>query len=391
MSENVEKSEFLSGISHEIRTVLNTIVGLSEDINGYEDIPEEISKEAEDLLVTSKKLLKLVEKIIDFSKIESNEMTIVNGPYKPKALFEELAKINELNIQDKPVTLHTSIDQNLPYELFGDGEHIEEIVDNLLNNAIKFTDGGDIWFDVKGIYDNDNCLLTISVKDTGCGMTQEEIKNIFSNSQLIKNEIDINKKEMGLGLSIAKSLSDLMNGKFNVESTYGEGSKFTFSINQKIINLVEPELDKTQRLQLDQINFDNDGYGYKKVLIVDDNTLNIKVVRRILEQSDLVIDECYNGEECLDIIKENNDYDVILMDILMPVMSGEETLKRLKQIDGFNTPVIALTADVVEGAEQKYEQEGFVDYIAKPFSKIQIKKKLDIILKKKELSDKDII
>ena len=391
MGEKLVNIEILQSMSHEVRTLLNTIVGLSEDINGYEDIPEEISEDAEDLVVSSKKLLKLMEKIIDFSKLESNEMTIVNSPYKPKVIFEELAKINELNIQDKPITLHTTIDSNLPYELFGDGEHIEEIVDNLLNNAIKFTDGGDIWFDVRCIYDNDNCSLTITVKDTGCGMTPEEIKNVFNNSQFINSETDMNKKEIGLGLSIAKKLSDLMNGRLIVESTYGEGSKFTFSVNQKINNLTEPELDKTQRLQLDQINFEDEGYGYKKVLIVDDNQLNIKVVRRILEQSDLIIDECYNGEECLNIIKEDNDYDVILMDILMPVMSGEETLRRLKQIDGFNTPVIALTADVDAGAEQKYEQQGFVDYIAKPFSKIQIEKKLDIILKKKELLDKEII
>ena len=179
-----------------------------------------------------------------------------------------------------------------------------------------------------------------------------------------------------------------MGGNINVESTYGEGSNFVFSVPQKIKLMEEPDLTRTQRLRLEQIRFD-EGYGYKKVLIVDDNTLNIKVVRRILEQFDLIIDECYNGEECLDIVAQNNDYDLIFMDIMMPKMSGEETLRRLHEIEGFNTPVIALTADAVEGAEQKYESEGFADYIVKPFSKMQIEEKLDMIFKQEDLLEED--
>ncbi len=382
MSDKLVNIEFFSSMSHEIRTHLNTLVGLSEDILGYEDVPDEIREDAEDLVVTSKKLLDLMKNIIDFSKIESDKMEIVNIPYNPRRIFEELAKINELNIEDKPINLYTDISPELPYELVGDGEHIEEIVDNLLNNAVKFTEGGDIWFTVKCVNDSENCYLTIKVKDTGCGMKPEVVDKLF-------NRVEGNNDGPGLGLAIAKSLVDMMGGKIHVESTYGEGSSFTFTVAQKISLLEEPELTKTQRLRLEQINYEEEGYGYKKVLIVDDNLLNIKVVRRILEQSDLILEECHNGAECLQEVSNNNDYDVILMDIMMPGMSGEETLRRLKEMDGFDTPVIALTANVEEGAEQKYESEGFVDYLAKPFSKDQIKEVLDRVLKEKDLQNQE--
>ena len=146
----------------------------------------------------------------------------------------------------------------------------------------------------------------------------------------------------------------------------------------------KPDLTHTQKLRLEGIETDNEGYGYKRVLIVDDNKLNIKVARKALDNFDLILDECYNGEECIKKVIEDEKYDLILMDIMMPVMSGETALKNLKEIDGFNTPVIALTADAVAGAQEKYESEGFIDYIPKPFSKIQIKEKLDKIFKNKE-------
>ena len=389
MNNNLEKIEFLTSVSHEVRTLLNAIVGLSEDIGGYENIPEEIREDAEDLVTTSKKLQELMEDIIDFSKIENNKMEIINTTYNPKELFEKLAKTNELSIKDKPIDLHTNIDGNIPFELIGDKEHIAEIVDNFLTNAIKYTDGGDIWLDVSCVNDGDTCNLTISVKDTGRGMRPEEINKLFAKVERLNIERNTSTEGIGLGLAISKKLADLMNGNIEVESTYGEGSNFIFSVNQKINSMEESELSKTQRLRLAQINYDEEGYDYKKVLIVDDNTINIKVVRRILEQFDLIIDECYNGEECFDMVSEDNDYDLIFMDIMMPVLSGEETLNKLKEIEGFDTPVIALTADAFEGAQQKYKKEGFVDYIAKPFSKEQIKEKLDRVFKDKETLDED--
>jgi len=384
MSE-IEKSEFLSSVSHEIRTQLNTIVGLSEDIGGYEDIPEEIREDAEDLVTSSKTLFEFIENILDYVAIEKNEIRIFNNPYKPKELFAKIAKTDEEFIGDNPVYLHTNIDEHIPFELIGDKKHIEKVVNNLLLNSIKYTDGGDIWFDVSSVNDNDECSLTITIKDTGRGMTDEEMSRLFKKITRLDAREDSRSNGTEVGLTVTKTLVEMMGGTINVESIYGEGSTFVVTLPQKISQLEESELSKTQRLRLQQINYGEEGYGYKKVLVVDDNILNIKVVRRILEQFDLILDECYSGQECIDMVSENNDYDLILMDIMMPGMNGEQTLNKLQEIEDFDTPVIALTADAENGSEEKYERKGFADYIAKPFSKSQIEEKMDKVFKEKEL------
>ena len=389
MNDNGVKNEFLSSVSHEIRTHLNTIVGLSEDICEYEDVPEEIREDAEDLVTSSKTLFEFIENIIDYIAIERNEVRIVNNPYNPKELFEKLAKTDEDFIGDNPVYLHTNIDEHIPYELIGDKKHIEKVVNNLLLNSIKYTEGGDIWLDVSSINNNDECNIIISIKDTGRGMTPEEMSRLFKKIDRFDARQDSRSNGTEVGLTVTKSLLDMMGGTITAESTFGEGSTFEVMIPQKISQMEESELSRTQRLRLQQINYEEEGYGYKKILVVDDNELNIKVVRRILEQYDLVLDECYNGAECIEMVSDSNDYDLILMDIMMPGMSGEETLNKLKELEGFDTPVIALTADAEIGAQEKYESEGFVDYIAKPFSKAQIEEKMDKVFKEKELQDED--
>ena len=388
MSE-IEKSEFLSSVSHEIRTHLNTIVGLSEDIGEYEDIPEEIREDAEDLVTSSKTLFEFIENILDYIAIEKNEVKIVNNPYNPKELFERIAKTDEEFIGDNPVYLHTNIDEHIPYELIGDKKHIEKIVNNLLLNSIKYTEGGDIWFDVSSINNNDESTLVINIKDTGRGMTDEEMSRLFKKIVKLDARTDSRSNGTEVGLTVTKSLVDMMGGTIKVESTFGEGTTFEVTIPQKISQIEESELSRTQRLRLQQINYKEEGYGYKKVLVVDDNILNIKVVRRILEQFDLILDECYNGAECINMISENNDYDLILMDIMMPGMNGEETFRKLKELNGFDTPVIALTAEAESGSQEKYINEGFADYIAKPFSKAQIEEKMDKVFKEKDLENEE--
>ena len=385
----VEKSEFISSVSHEIRTQLNTIVGLSEDISSYENIPEEISEDADDLVTSSKTLLEFIENILDYVAIEKNEVRIYNNPYRPKDLFERIAIADEEFIGDNPVYLHTNIDEHIPFELIGDKKHIEKVVNNLLLNSIKYTEGGDIWFDVSSVNNDDECSLNITIKDTGRGMKDEEMSRLFKRIVKLDPREDSRSNGTEVGLTVTKYLVDMMGGTITAESTYGEGSTFVVTIPQKISQLEESEFSKTQRLKLQQINYEEEGYGYKKVLIVDDNLLNIKVVRRILEQYDLILEECYNGKECLDIISNDNNYDLILMDIIMPGMSGEETLKKLKENENFDTPVVAITADNEAGAQEKYENEGFADYLAKPFSKIQIEATLNKVLKEKELSKEE--
>ncbi len=382
---NRAKSDFLSSMSHEIRTPLNAIVGLSEDIGSYDDVPKELEEDAQDIISASKTLLEIVGNILDISKIESDKMEIVFTPYNPREVFDEVARIDATRIGDKPINFHTSIAEDLPYELIGDKKHMKEVVNNLLTNAIKYTDRGDIWFDVKCINDKEKTRLIISVKDTGRGIKSEDINRLFTKFERLDIEKNSTTEGTGLGLAITKSLVEMMGGKINVESRYGEGSIFVVSISQKISCMVKPELSGTQKLNLSSVG--ESSYDYKRVLIVDDNKLNIKVARKALENFDLILDECYNGEECIKKVIEDKNYDLILMDIMMPVMSGETALRNLQEIDGFNIPVIALTADAVAGAKEKYESEGFYDYIPKPFSKAQIKEKLDKVFKNKESAE----
>ena len=389
MNEKKDNNEFLSSISHEIRTALNTIVGLSDDINDYENIPEEIREDAEDLNAASKSLLELLDNVLDFIALENGTLKIVESHYNPKELFDDLSKKGEDRIGDKPIYFHSDVASDLPFELTGDKKYLKKIVNNLINNAIKYTEGGDIWYEVKWEKSGEDCNLIISVKDTGRGMKPEEMERVFERIE----SLNIEREKTGgtsLGLAITRRLIEMMKGSISIDSKYGEGSNFTLIIPQKIHLIEESDLSKTQRLRLNEINYEEEGYGYKKVLVVDDNTLNIKVVRRILEQFDLVLEECYNGQECIDKVIEDNDYDLILMDIMMPVLNGEETLKKLQEIDGFDTPVIALTAETDPGAQEKYESEGFAGYIAKPFSKTEIEEKIDKILKERELEEPEV-
>ena len=381
---NRAKSDFLSSMSHEIRTPLNAIVGLSEDLKDRNDCPETMKEDLEDIVSASKTLLEIVGNIMDINKIESDKLEIIEMPYNPKKEIETLARVEGTRIGEKPIDYKISIAEDLPYQLIGDKAHVKQIVNNLLSNAIKYTEKGVIELTVKCINQGEKCLLMISVKDTGRGIKAEDINKLFTKFERLDVERNTTTEGTGLGLAITKKLVELMNGLINVESRYKEGSIFIVQIPQKIDKLTKPlseeELLNTAELLINKkVNLSN-----KRILIVDDNKLNIKVVKRALQDFNLVIEECYNGKECLEKIKAGNSYDLILMDIMMPEMSGETALSELKRIEGFNTPVIALTADAIARSEEKYKQEGFIDYIAKPFTKDQIRVKLDNVFNQKK-------
>ena len=374
---NRAKSDFLSSMSHEIRTPLNAIVGLSEDIGSYKDqVPQIVSEDAEDIINASQTLLEIVGNILDISKIESNKLEIVEMTYNPKETIEGVAKIDATRIGDKPIDFKVNIAPDIPYELIGDKVHIKEIVNNLLTNAIKYTEQGEINLNVRCINKGNLSNLIISVQDTGRGIKAEDITKLFTKFERLDIEKNTTTEGTGLGLAITKRLVEMMNGTINVQSQFGTGSIFVVNIPQKIKTLSAPLSNK--KIDEDVI-IDIDNYSGKSILIVDDNTLNIKVARRSLQDFDFNIEDVTSGMECIELIKNGKKYDLILMDIMMPEMSGETTFKKLKEIEEFNTPVIALTADAVAGAEEHYKEEGFVDYIAKPFKREQIKEKLDII------------
>ena len=377
---NRAKSDFLSSMSHEIRTPLNAIVGLSEDMADRENCPKDMKEDLEDVVSASRTLLEIVGNIMDIHKIESDKMEIVEVPYQLKEEVLPLARVLGTRIGDKPIEYKINIAEDIPYELMGDKGHVKEIISNLLSNAIKYTEEGTVELNIHSINQEKTCMLFIRVKDTGRGIKKENIEKLFTKFERLDIEKNTTTEGTGLGLAITKKLVEMMGGKINVESQFGKGSLFMVQIPQKI-NKKEKEFTDTQIIHQAEIalSLNKEKYKNKRVLIVDDNKLNIKVAKRSLADFSFEIEECYNGEECLDKIKSGNTYDLIFMDIMMPVMSGEKAMMELQKIDGFKTPVIALTADAVAGAEEKYVRIGFTDYIAKPFSKEQIKRKLDQI------------
>ena len=376
---NRAKSDFLSSMSHEIRTPLNAIVGLSEDISTFKDkVPKQVVEDTIDIRNASGTLLEIVGNILDINKIESEKMDIVEIPYNFKEEITSLAHVAKTRIEDKPIKFSMNIADDIPDELLGDKVHVKQIVNNLLTNAFKYTNEGQVELSVQCINKNRKCLLIISVRDTGIGIKKENIEKLFTKFERLSIERNTTTEGTGLGLAITKSLVELMGGTINVQSQFGKGSLFVAQIPQKISNNL---LKKDKNVSLEKSKVDKKVYKGKKVLIVDDNKLNIKVAKRALQDFEFVIDEAYDGEECLDKVKKGNEYDLILMDIMMPIMSGTEALKTLKENDSFKIPVVALTADALSGSKEKYLSLGFIDYIAKPFTRDQIKEKLDEIFK----------
>ena len=394
---NRAKSDFLSSMSHEIRTPLNAIVGLSEDISTYkEQVPKEVAEDSEDILNASHTLLEIVGNILDINKIESEKMEIVENPYNIRETISNLCKITSTRIGSKPIQFKLNIAEDVPYELIGDKVHIKEVVNNLLTNAIKYTEQGEINLTIKCVNDLKKSLsnIIITCQDTGRGIKAENINKLFTKFERLDIEKNTTTEGPGLGLAITKSLVDMMGGKVNVQSQFGRGSIFMLQIPQKISKISKPMTEKELMDTAKKIYSNNlsttiieppkifplqTKFENKRILIVDDNKLNIKVARRAIQDFNFEIDEAYDGQECLDKINSGNKYDLILMDIMMPNMSGETALLKLKENSNFKTPVIALTADAVAGAKEKYISEGFIDYIAKPFNRDQIKDKLDKI------------
>lgn len=384
---NHAKSDFLSSMSHEIRTPLNAIVGLSEDLKENKDCPTSMKEDLDDILSASRTLLEIVGNIMDINKIESNKLEIISTSYNPKKEFTTLARVLETRIGDKPIDYRIKIAEDIPYHLIGDKAHVKQIINNLLSNAIKYTEQGFVEMNVRCINKDDTCLLIISVRDSGRGIKKENISKLFTKFERLDIEKDTTTEGTGLGLAITKKLVDMMGGTINVESRYKEGSIFMVQLPQKIDQKTKPVTDNTQELLTKkEIDISN-----KKILVVDDNKLNIKVAKRSLESLHVQQEECYSGQECIDKVKAGSKYDIILMDIMMPGMSGITTLQKLKEIDNFSTPVIAVTADAVAGSDQKYLEAGFTDYISKPFTKEQIKEKIEKVLASKEKDTIEIL
>lgn len=365
---NNAKSEFLSSMSHEIRTPLNAIVGFSQAL-AEEEISNEAKEEVNDIIMASENLLEIVNGILDISKIEANKLEIVNTEYEPAKILEELVALSKARLGEKPIEFRTNFDPLLPKTLFGDYMRIKQITLNLLTNAIKYTKTGYIEFRVTCIQKENVCRLIISVEDSGIGIQKDKIDKLFTKFERFDIEKNITIEGTGLGLAITKKLVELMNGKIVVQSIYGQGSKFTVALDQQIV--LTPTVS-TSEVTPKEDPIDLSLLADKKVLIVDDNKINLKVASRLLKDYNVKTEEVDSGFECINRILQKEEYDLILLDDMMPKMSGVETLKKLKEISDFHTPTIALTANAISGMKEKYLKEGFDDYLSKPIDRKEL-------------------
>ena len=381
-SANHAKSDFLSSMSHEIRTPLNAIIGFSRAL-AKEEISGVAKEEVKEILMASNNLLEIVNGILDISKIESNKIEIVKVDYSTRALLNDISTLINARIGSKPIEFKIEVDEKLPQVLYGDSNRLKQILINLLTNAVKYTREGYVLFQINFQSLGDICKLVIKIEDSGVGMTEKDLENLYTKFQRFDMEKNVNIAGTGLGMAITKGLVDLMEGEILVKSTYGEGSTFTIFLEQEISKKTIDEIEQTEDVGVIK-PFNARG---QKVLVVDDNKINLKVAEKLLAEYNLTVDLIDSGRECINRVLSGSKYDLILLDIMMPKMKGPEVLQNLKNIMGFNTPVVALTADIISGMEEKYISQGFDDCMPKPI----VEEELYYMLKKflKEVEDDD--
>ncbi len=374
---NKAKTEFLSNMSHEIRTPLNAIVGFSNMLLDDKSLPDSAKGEVNDIVMASDNLLEIVNGILDISKIEAGKLEIINTEYVFNKVTTELIALTRGRLGDKPIEFITKIDESIPQVLYGDASRLKQICVNILTNAVKYTKEGSITFSINSVIKNNVCRLIISVEDTGIGIKQENLSKLFNKFERLDLKDNITIEGTGLGLAITKKLVDMMNGKIVVQSVFGKGSKFTVSIDQRIVK------NPTIKVEAIDTTHEHIEVKNKTVLVVDDNKINLKVAERLLQTYGVNVECVESGFICIDNLKNGKKYDLILMDDMMPKMSGVETLQKIKvEIPEFDIPMIALTANALTGMREKYLADGFNDYLAKPINKDELNRVINEYLNK---------
>ena len=374
---NKAKSNFLSSMSHEIRTPMNAIVGMTEVLLRGEHSNETIEY-LNNIKVSGDALLTIINDILDFSKIESGKMDIVEGKYNPKTMINALKMIFENRALGKPIELIYDVDEDIPVVLLGDEHRLRQIIINLVNNAIKFTDKGYVKVSVESkVIDDERVELLFTVEDTGIGIKEEELPKLFGSFEQLDVKKNHTKEGTGLGLAISKQLVELMGGSIGIESEYGKGSTFYFTVPQTIVANTIDELEEKGH------NFgesDSEGKSFiapkAHILLVDDNEMNRKVGMALLEPFKMNIDTATNGREALDMVM-NDKYDLVFMDHMMPEMDGIEATREIRKLEDeyYKTlPIIALTANATSEAREMFVKEKMNDFVAKPIQMAEITK-----------------
>ena len=370
-AQNEAKSSFLANMSHEIRTPINAILGMNEMIL-RECRDKNITEYAKDISRAGNNLLALINDILDFSKIEAGSMEIVESDYDLSSVIHDVYHMMEVKTKDKGLELKTDIDPELPEKLYGDEMRFRQILINLLNNAVKYTNEGRVILRIKNAGRSaDRAELLCEIEDTGIGIRSEDIGKLFGKFQRVNLEKNRTVEGTGLGLAITYSLLKMMGGTIDVTSAYGKGSLFAVKIPQRVRG-DEPIGNFEERYRM----AGNENAVYREhftapdanILVVDDTQINLTVVCALLKKTKMQIDTALSGEECLKLIGKKH-YDIIFLDYRMPRMDGVETLHNMrKRHDHYNcnTPVIVLTANALSGAREEFMAEGFDDYMTKP-------------------------
>ncbi|MCR5324370.1 MAG: response regulator [Lachnospiraceae bacterium] len=362
------KSQFLAQMSHEIRTPINAVLGMNEMILREAD-ESNIIEYSNNIQSSGRTLLSLINSILDFSKIEDGKMEIIPVKYDTATLVSGLVNSIYGRAKEKGLEFIAEIDESIPAVLLGDDVRLSQVVMNLLTNAVKYTEKGSVTFRIRSAgTEGNSVILAVEVEDTGIGIRKEDISKMFQSFERLEEKRNRNIEGTGLGMSIVTRLLEMMGSELSVESIYGEGSVFSFRIKQQIIDAV-PMGRYTER-QAEMIKEqDSERYLYTsgvRVLVVDDNTMNLKVVKNLLKLCNIVPDMVKSGYEAIDILKEKK-YDIIFLDHMMPKLDGIETMKIIRS-EGLagDARIIALTANAVAGVREEYISVGFDDYLSKP-------------------------
>ena len=371
IAANEAMSNFLANMSHEIRTPINAVLGMDEMIL-RESEDEKIIEYARTIEGAGKTLLSLINDILDFSKIEAGNMEIVEAEYELSSVLNDVVNMIQVKAGQKGLELMVDVNPSTPEHLYGDEMRLRQIMINVLNNAVKYTKKGSVTlklaFDQSGA---DTVNLLISITDTGVGIRDKDMEKLFGKFQRLDQNKNRTVEGSGLGLAIVHNLLELMNGSIDVESVYGEGSTFTITLPQKIVSneMVGDFKGKAGKTGEEQTKYKESFRAPDaKVLVVDDTPVNVVVVKNLLKKTQVQVDGVGSGMECISKA-QNEKYDLIFLDYRMPVMDGIETLKRLKELQdnpNEDTPVVALTANAISGARERFIKEGFDDYMTKP-------------------------
>ncbi len=371
-SANQAKSAFVSNMSHEIRTPMNAIVGLTEVLLRKEWAPED-EKYLLNIQSSGKALLKLINDLLDFSKIEAGKFEICEDTFDIAQMLRDIRVIGATRIGDKKVQLVMDVDETIPRLLYGDGLRIRQVIINIMNNAIKFTEEGSVTVTVKKTRrELERALLYVSVKDTGQGIRAEDLNRLFDAFTQVDIKKNQGKEGTGLGLAISRQLVEMMGGELSVTSTYGEGSDFYFSLwagvetEETVGDFAQvKEQAPKERMRREVFSFTA---PQAQILLVDDNEINQEVARALMEPFGMQIDLASDGRQALEMVQEK-PYDLVFMDHFMPVMDGVEATRRIRALTGERfqrLPIIALTADAVQGVRESFFAAGMNDFASKP-------------------------